>query len=106
MWESEDAARRFFSDELLERVTGLYGVRPQVEFAEIVEMVDNSAVVRALAAHRARRSGLAAGERDELGQVVGGLGHRHLRAVVAARAQHLVHRLHVREHLAHDLGIE
>lgn len=42
VWESEDAARRFFSDELLERVTGLYGVRPQIEFAEVVESVDNS----------------------------------------------------------------
>ena len=46
MWESEDAARQFFSDQLLERVTGLYGVRPQVEFAEIIELVDNAAVVR------------------------------------------------------------
>ena len=42
VWESEDAARQFFSDQLVERVTGLYGVRPQVEFAEIIEMVDNS----------------------------------------------------------------
>ena len=42
VWESEDAARQFFSDQLLERVTGLYGVRPRVEFAEIIELVDNS----------------------------------------------------------------
>jgi hypothetical protein len=42
VWESEVVARQFFSDQLLARVTGLYGVRPQVEFAEIVEMVDNS----------------------------------------------------------------
>ena len=42
VWESEDAARQFFSDELLERVTGLYGVRPRIEFAEIIELVDNS----------------------------------------------------------------
>jgi heme-degrading monooxygenase HmoA len=42
VWESENAARQFFSDQLLERVTGLYGVRPQVEFAEIIELVDNS----------------------------------------------------------------
>ena len=42
VWESEDAARQFFSDQLLERVTDLYGVRPQVEFAEIIESVDNS----------------------------------------------------------------
>jgi hypothetical protein len=42
VWESEDAARQFFSDQLLERVTGLYGVRPQIEFAEIIEVVDNT----------------------------------------------------------------
>ena len=42
VWDSEDAARQFFSDELVERVTGLYGVRPRVEFAELVELVDNS----------------------------------------------------------------
>jgi heme-degrading monooxygenase HmoA len=42
VWESEDAARQFFSDQLVERVTGLYGVRPQLEFAEVLEVVDNS----------------------------------------------------------------
>jgi hypothetical protein len=42
VWDSEAAARQFFSDELLERVTGLYGVRPHIEFAEILELVDNS----------------------------------------------------------------
>ena len=44
VWESEETARQFFSEPLLERVTGLYGVRPQVEYAEIVELVDNSTV--------------------------------------------------------------
>ena len=42
VWESEDAARSFFSDELRERVTGLYGVEPTIDFVEIAEMVDNS----------------------------------------------------------------
>ena len=42
VWDSEDEARKFFSDELLERVTGLYGVRPRVDFAEIVGFVDNA----------------------------------------------------------------
>ena len=42
VWESEQAAREFFSDQLVDRVTGLYGVRPRVEFAEIVGYVDNS----------------------------------------------------------------
>jgi hypothetical protein len=41
-WESEDAARGFFDDALLERVTGLYGTRPTVEYAEIAEIVDNT----------------------------------------------------------------
>ena len=42
LWESEDAARGFFSDELVDRVTGLYGVRPTVSFAEVAELVDNA----------------------------------------------------------------
>ena len=42
LWDSEEAARQFFSEQLVERVTGLYGVRPQLEFAEILELVDNS----------------------------------------------------------------
>jgi hypothetical protein len=41
VWGSEDAAKAFFSDELLERVTGLYGVRPAVEFVQIAELVEN-----------------------------------------------------------------
>ena len=34
-------ARGFFTDELVERVTGLYGVRPTVSFVEVAELVDN-----------------------------------------------------------------
>ena len=41
VWDSEDAAKAFFSDELLERVTGLYGVRPSVEFVQIAALVEN-----------------------------------------------------------------
>jgi heme-degrading monooxygenase HmoA len=41
VWESEDAAKAFFTDELLERVTGLYGVRPSVEFVQVATLVDN-----------------------------------------------------------------
>jgi hypothetical protein len=41
VWDSEDAAEAFFSEQLLEQVTGLYGVRPTVEFAEIAALVDN-----------------------------------------------------------------
>lgn len=42
VWDSEDAAKAFFTDDLIERVTGLYGVRPKVEFVEIAELVENS----------------------------------------------------------------
>jgi hypothetical protein len=42
LWEREDAARGFFSDELRERVTGLYGVTPTIDYLEIAELVDNS----------------------------------------------------------------
>jgi hypothetical protein len=41
VWESEDTAKAFFSDELLERVTVLYGVRPTVEFVQIATLVEN-----------------------------------------------------------------
>jgi hypothetical protein len=42
VWDSEDAARAFFTEQLLERVTGLYGVRPSVEFVQIAALVDNA----------------------------------------------------------------
>ena len=42
IWDSEDAARVFFTDALLERVTGLYGVRPGVEFVQIAALVENA----------------------------------------------------------------
>ncbi len=42
VWESKDAAAEFFSDELREQVTDLYGVGPTVEFVEIAQIVDNS----------------------------------------------------------------
>ena len=41
IWDSEEAARAFFTDELLERVAGLYGVRPNVEFVQIATLVEN-----------------------------------------------------------------
>jgi heme-degrading monooxygenase HmoA len=41
LWDSEDAAKAFFTDELRERVTGLYGVRPTVEFVQIATLVEN-----------------------------------------------------------------
>jgi heme-degrading monooxygenase HmoA len=42
VWDSEDAAKAFFTDALLERLTGLYGVRPSVEFVQIATLVENA----------------------------------------------------------------
>jgi hypothetical protein len=42
LWDSEGAARRFFSDELVGSVADLYGVRPTITFVEVAELVDNA----------------------------------------------------------------
>jgi hypothetical protein len=42
IWDRPEAAKDFFTDALLERVTGLYGVRPTVEFVEILALVENT----------------------------------------------------------------
>ena len=42
VWDSEDAAKAFFTDQLLDRITGLYGVRPRVEFVQIATLVENT----------------------------------------------------------------
>src|SRR5215813_4227119 len=41
VWDSEDAAKAFFTEEVLERVTSLYGMRPTVEFVQIATLVEN-----------------------------------------------------------------
>jgi heme-degrading monooxygenase HmoA len=43
VWESEDAAKAFFNDQMVERVTGLYGVRPSVQFVQVAALVENGA---------------------------------------------------------------
>ena len=42
VWDSEEAANGFFTQELQDRVTNIYGVAPRIEFAEIAEIVDNA----------------------------------------------------------------
>jgi len=42
VWDSAEAAKAFFTDEMVQRVTGLYGVRPEVEFVEIAALVENA----------------------------------------------------------------
>ena len=41
VWESNDAAKAFFTDDLVNRITGLYGVRPSVEYVAIAALVEN-----------------------------------------------------------------
>jgi heme-degrading monooxygenase HmoA len=41
VWDSEEAAKGFFTDALLEQVAGLYGVRPGVEFVQIAALVED-----------------------------------------------------------------
>lgn len=41
VWDSEGAASAFFTDEMLARVTGLYGVRPTIETVQIAALVEN-----------------------------------------------------------------
>jgi heme-degrading monooxygenase HmoA len=45
VWESEDAAKAFFTSELVERITALYGVRPSIEFVQIATLVENGGSV-------------------------------------------------------------
>lgn len=41
VWDSEEKARAFFGPQLLERVTGIYGVRPTIRFLSIAAIVEN-----------------------------------------------------------------
>lgn len=42
VWDDEEKARAFFTDEIVDKVTGFYGVPPRVEYFDIVGFVDNS----------------------------------------------------------------
>jgi uncharacterized protein YfiM (DUF2279 family) len=42
VWDSEDAARSFFTPDLSKLVTGLYGVAPTIDYVEIAALVDNA----------------------------------------------------------------
>lgn len=41
VWESEDAARNFYSPQMIEGVTKLYGVRPSIEYLKLAVLVEN-----------------------------------------------------------------
>ena len=41
VWDDEEAARGFFSPQVIERVTGLYGVAPTLQYSSVIELVEN-----------------------------------------------------------------
>src|SRR5262245_60151327 len=43
VWDSEEAARAFFSEQLVARVTEIYGVKPSVQFLDLAALVENRA---------------------------------------------------------------
>jgi hypothetical protein len=45
IWESEQAARAFFTPELGQMVETLYGVAPEIRFVEVAALVENGAAV-------------------------------------------------------------
>jgi hypothetical protein len=43
LWDDEEKGRAFFTEEIVEMVTGIYGVAPKIEYVDVLEVVDNSA---------------------------------------------------------------
>ena len=41
VWESEDAARRFFSPQMIDGVAQIYGVRPSIDYVNLATLVEN-----------------------------------------------------------------
>jgi len=41
IWESEDAARKFFSPQMIEGVARIYGVRPSIDYLKLATLVEN-----------------------------------------------------------------
>lgn len=41
VWDDEEKARAFFAEEIIDKVTGIHGVPPEVEYLDIVGFVDN-----------------------------------------------------------------
>ena len=42
LWDDDEKARAFFSEEIVEMVTGVYGVAPKIEYFDVLEFIDNS----------------------------------------------------------------
>jgi len=42
IWDSEEAAKALFTHDQIERIAGVYGVRPSIEFVKLAALVDNA----------------------------------------------------------------
>lgn len=42
IWDDAERAQAFFTEQMLEGVTKLYGVRPTVEYVQVAALVDNA----------------------------------------------------------------
>jgi heme-degrading monooxygenase HmoA len=41
VWDNEDAAKAFFTEDTTKRITEVYGRRPQIQFVDIAATVEN-----------------------------------------------------------------
>lgn len=41
VWDSDEAAKTFFTEDMVERVTQLYGSRPRIEFVRVAAFLEN-----------------------------------------------------------------
>lgn len=41
VWESEDAARKLFSPQMIDGAAKIYGVRPSIEYVKLAALVEN-----------------------------------------------------------------
>ena len=41
VWESEEAAQKFYSPQMIEGVAKIYGVRPSIEYLKLAALVEN-----------------------------------------------------------------
>lgn len=41
VWDSDEAAKAFFTEDMLQRVTQLYGMRPRIDFVQVAALVEN-----------------------------------------------------------------
>lgn len=42
VWDSEHAAKAFYTPGMLDRIAAAYGVRPELELVELVSLVENA----------------------------------------------------------------